>query len=330
MYSRSSNTTGPKVLIVDGFDRIGAYTKSFHNFATSFFNELKSNATLQINTSANEKVEDGTILLTNYDMVFWFTGDDSSANIALSANEKAKIRTYLESGGKLVLSGSEIAYNLGRSAAAAYDLAFMNGYLKSSYVGDGVVGDTPAVGITGTAFEGVSCAIGSIYVDYFPDNITAFGGATNVFSYTTAGSFGGIVYTGLFGTSTISSQLIYVGFGIENISPSDRANFMKKALTYFNVTLDVNEIVFIEKNKITAYPNPFNNLFEINFNTTIPNNGNITIYDVTGKQVWEQNFKNNTEGKIVVSTNALSNGLYFVKISLENGTSESFKMIKQN
>jgi hypothetical protein len=105
---------------------------------------------------------------------------------------------------------------------------------------------------------------------------------------------------------------------------------MKKALTYFNVTLDVNEIVFIEKNKITAYPNPFNNLFEINFNTTIPNNGNITIYDVTGKQVWEQNFKNNTEGKIVVSTNALSNGLYFVKISLENGTSESFKMIKQN
>jgi hypothetical protein len=330
VYSRSSNTTGPKVLIVDGFDRIGAYTKSFHNFATSFFNELKSNATLQINTSANEKVEDGTILLTNYDMVFWFTGDDSSANIALSANEKTKIRTYLESGGKLVLSGSEIAYNLGRSAAAAYDLAFMNGYLKSSYVGDGVVGDTPAVGITGTAFEGVSCAIGSIYVDRFPDNITAFGGATNVFSYTTAGRFGGIVYTGLFGTSTISSQLIYVGFGIENISPSDRANFMKKALTYFNVTLDVNEIVFIEKNKITAYPNPFNNLFEINFNTTIPNNGNITIYDVTGKQVWEQNFKNNTEGKIVVSTNALSNGLYFVKISLENGTSESFKMIKQN
>ena len=330
VYSRSSDTTGPKVLIVDGFDRIGAYNKSFHNFATSFFNELKSNATLQINTSANERVEDGTILLTNYDMVFWFTGDDSSANITLSTNEKAKIRTYLESGGKLVVSGSEIAYNLGRSGAAAYDLAFMNGYLKSSYVGDGVVGDSPAVGIPGTAFDGVSCAIGTSYIDRFPDNISAFGGAANVFSYTTAGRFGGIVYTGPFGTSTISSQLIYVGFGIENISPTDRSNFMKKTLNYFNLSLDVNETVFIKKNKITASPNPFDNLFEINFNTMIPAKGNLAIYDVTGKQVLMQNFKNNSEGKIIVPTAELSNGLYFVKINLDNGTSENFKMIKQN
>jgi len=330
VYSRSSDTTGPKVLIVDGFDRIGAYNKSFHNFATSFFNELKSNATLQINTSANERVEDGTILLTNYDMVFWFTGDDSSANITLSTNEKAKIRTYLESGGKLVVSGSEIAYNLGRSGAAAYDLAFMNGYLKSSYVGDGVVGDSPAVGIPGTAFDGVSCAIGTSYIDRFPDNISAFGGAANVFSYTTAGRFGGIVYTGPFGTSTISSQLIYVGFGIENISPTDRSNFMKKTLNYFNLSLDVNETVFINKNKITASPNPFDNLFEINFNTMIPAKGNLEIYDVTGKQVLVQNFKKNSEGKIIVSTTELSNGLYFVKINLDNGTSENFKMIKQN
>lgn len=330
VYSRSANTTGPKVLIVDGFDRIGAYNKSFHNFATSYFNELKSNATLQINTSANERVEDGTILLTNYDMVVWFIGDDSSANITFSANEKAKIRTYLESGGKLLVSGSEIAYNLGRSAAAAYDLAFMNGYLKSNYVSDGVVGDTPAIGIPGTAFDGVSCAIGTIYVDLYPDNITAFGGATNVLSYRTVGRFGCIVYTGPFGSSTISSQLIYVGFGLENISPTDRSNFMKKALTYFNIsTLGVKESVFVEKNKITAYPNPFNNQFEINFNNAMPTTGNITIYDTTGKQVWQQHIHNNSDQTIVVQTTTLPSGIYFVKVSLENGTNESFKIIKQ-
>ncbi|MEO6933616.1 MAG: peptidoglycan recognition family protein, partial [Chitinophagaceae bacterium] len=37
IYSRSSNTSGPKVLIVDGFDRTsGSYTSSSHSFVTSY------------------------------------------------------------------------------------------------------------------------------------------------------------------------------------------------------------------------------------------------------------------------------------------------------
>ena len=307
VYSRSSNVTGKKVLIVDGFDRIGAYTKSFHNFATSYFNELKNNATLQRSTVANEKVEDGTIVLNNYDMVFWFTGDDSSTNIPISVNEKAQIKSYLEAGGKLLLSGSEIGYNLGRSGAALYDPSFMNGYLKANYLSDGTQVDTPATGVNGSAFDGITCTLGAEYPEIYPDNLTSIGGSTEIFKYSSAGRFGGIAYSGNFGLSNIPGQLIYVGFGIENISKAQRNNFMQKALSYFNVNLlRVQNNALKEKNLMTIYPNPFNSQLNINFYTNQIGIVRIKIIDLTGKILKE------------ISTNTLDSYFNTMRIEVEN------------
>jgi hypothetical protein len=328
VYSRSSNVTGPKVLIVDGFDRINAYTKSYHAFATSYFNSLKSKTNLEISTVANEKVEDGTILLTDYNIVIWFIGDDSSANVTFSANEKAKVKTYLESGGKLIVSGSEFAYNLGRSAAAQYDLAFMNGYLKSSYVSDGSITDTPATGIVGSPFDGLSSMpLGVVYPEKYPDNIAIFGGSVPILTFPT-GKNAGIAYKGNFGTSTTPGSLIYVTFGLENIADTDRDSFISKALDYFEVTLDVNDAVFVEKYKIIAYPNPFNNQFEIEFQNTSSNHSKVSIFDTTGKLIWGKDYVM-TNSKITVAPTNVTNGIYFVKVNLEDGTSKNFKIIKQ-
>lgn len=75
VYSRSSNTGGPKVLIVDGFDRFGgtgSYPVSTHSFATNYFTSLRNNASLQVSTVADEKVADGTFSLLPYNLVVWF------------------------------------------------------------------------------------------------------------------------------------------------------------------------------------------------------------------------------------------------------------------
>nr|WP_315150236.1 N-acetylmuramoyl-L-alanine amidase [uncultured Flavobacterium sp.] len=332
VYSRSANVTGKKVLIVDGFDRIGAYTKSFHNFATNYFNELKNNGSLQISSTANEKVEDGTIALSNYDMVVWFTGDDSSANVPLSTNEKNSIKTYLENGGKLLLSGSEIGYNLGRSAAALYDLAFMNGYLKSSYISDGVVGDTPAKGIIGGPFDSVTCALGVAYPEKFPDNLAAYGGATNIFSYTSVGKFGGIAYSGNFGSSSTPGQLVYVGFGIENVSQTDRDSFMKKALTYFNVNLlGVADVIATINDNAIIYPNPFTSEVKINFNTNQVGKIEIRIIDLSGRVLKEAS--RITSGafgnQVSLDTENLPKGIYLSEVQFPDGQIQSNKLIKK-
>jgi uncharacterized lipoprotein YddW (UPF0748 family) len=236
IYSRSSNTGGPKVLIVDAFDRInGSYTSSTHNFVTSYFRSLRNKAQLQISSVANEKVEDGTFSLNNYDLVVWFTGDESSANVVFSAAEKAALTAYLTNGGKLILSGSEIAYNICRTAAGTYDAGFSANFLKSGYVGDGAVTYTPATGIAGTAFEGLQIPFGVVYVEDFPDAITPLNGAIPILNYSIAPNIAGIAYKGLFGAGTMPGGVIFLSFTLETAVDSARTPFMGRALAYLDI-----------------------------------------------------------------------------------------------
>lgn len=238
IYSRSSNVDGPKVLIVDAFDRTsGSYTSTSHSFVTSYFKALRNKAALQISSVANEKVEDGSFVLTNYDLVVWFMGDESSANIVFSPSEKAAISNYLNNGGKFLLSGSETAYNIGRSGSPGYDLPFMTNYLKSTYVADGLISYTPASGIVGTPFEGLNIPFGVVYTEDFPDAINAVAGATNILNYSDATKKAGIAYTGTFGAGTVPGAIIYLSFTLETAVETDITAFMQKALPYFGVSV---------------------------------------------------------------------------------------------
>ena len=244
VYSRTANvTTGPRVLIVDAFDRINDYKSRSHNFAAVYFNTLKDNATMRINSAADEMIDAGTILLSDYDIVLWFTGDDSSADKVFNGTNKAKVKTFLDNGGKLLITGSEIAYNLGRTATPAvaeYDISFMNNYLKASYVSDGAVAiDNPVTGITGTPFEGVTLNLGETYVARFPDNINSAGGGTRILSYNNSTRYAGVAYKGTFGSGTTPGAIIYLGFTLETAPQEQITAFMRKALAYFEVTLPV-------------------------------------------------------------------------------------------
>ena len=238
IYSRSSNVSGPKVLIVDAFDRTnGSYTPSTHNFVTSYFKSLRNKAQLQISSVANEKVEDGSFVLSNYDVVVWFMGDESSAHVVFSAAEKAAITAYLNNGGKLILSGAEIGYNTGRSAAATYDLAFMTNYLKSTYAADGAVTYTPATGITGTSFEGIQIPFGVTYVEDSPDAISPINGSVSILNYNVSPFVAGIAYKGLFGAGTVPGGIVFLSFALETAVDSARTPFMGKALAYFDIPI---------------------------------------------------------------------------------------------
>ncbi|MEO7444273.1 MAG: N-acetylmuramoyl-L-alanine amidase, partial [Ferruginibacter sp.] len=239
IYSRSSNITGPKVLIVDGFDRSnGSYSNSTHSFVTSYFKALRNKANLQISSVADERIVDGTVSLNNYDIVVWFSGDESGTPLVLSVNERTAIKTFLEGGGKLILTGSEIAYQFGRSVSSNYDLNFFSNYLKSAYVADGLSSYTPATGIAGTPFEGFYIPFGIVYPEDSPDAVSAMNGSVSIFNYNVAPpNKGGNVYTGLFGAGTNPGALIYLSFALETALDSSMTAFMGKALAYFNLPI---------------------------------------------------------------------------------------------
>ncbi|RWU10846.1 N-acetylmuramoyl-L-alanine amidase [Pedobacter chitinilyticus] len=240
VYSRTANTTtGPKVLIVDAFDRVNDYKSKSHNFAAIYFNTLKDNATMRINSAADEMIDAGTILLSDYDMVLWFNGDESGTDKIFNGSNKTKVKAFLDNGGKLLITGSEIAYNLNRSAATEYDIPFLNNYLKASYVSDGTTTDTPVSGVIGSPFEGVTLNLGENYLATYPDNITPVGGGTTILNYRPAGRFAGVAYKGTFGSGTIPGAIIYLGFPLETAPQAQITTFMAKALAYFEVTLPV-------------------------------------------------------------------------------------------
>ena len=240
VYSRTVNvTTGPRVLIVDAFDRVNDYKSRSHNFAAIYFETLRDNATMRINSAADEMIDAGTILLSDYDMVLWFTGDDSTADKIFNGTNKTKVKAFLDNGGKLLITGSEIAYSLGRSGAGEYDKDFMNNYLKATYIGDGAAADYPVSGVVGSLFEGTTLNPGESYLARFPDNISPFGGATSILKYNTAGRFGGVAYKGTFGSGTVPGAIIYLAFPLETAPQAQITAFTAKALTYFEVTLPV-------------------------------------------------------------------------------------------
>ncbi len=242
IYSRSWQTSGQKLLIVDGFDRIsGSYKNPVHSFSSGYFKAIRDRSGLQVSTVANEKVEDGTFNLNDYDIVVWFVGDESSADVVFSAAEKNAIISFLNNGGKLFVSGSEIAYNVGRASATGYDLSFMNNYLKSNYLNDGSSGYTPATGTAGSPFEGLSIPFGIVYPEDFPDAISPVGGAVNLLDYsvTPATNKAGIGYKGTFGGGSEPGALVYFAFPLETATEVNISAAIEKILQYFDVATNV-------------------------------------------------------------------------------------------
>ncbi len=320
IYSRSSNVSGAKVLIVDGFDRTGgSYTLPAHSFAASYFNALRDKGSLQISSVANEKVEDGTFVLNNYNIVVWFVGDESSANVVFSAAEKAAISSYLDNGGQLIVSGSEIAYNIGRSGASAIDLSFMNNYLKSNYDGDGAINYTPAIGITGTPFEGLNIPFGITYAEDFPDAVLPVNGSISIFDYSVSPvKKGGVAYKGTFGTGSNPGALIYLSYTLETATQASMNAFMEKALQYLNTTVTTvapianNDAAMAQTGSpkaIRVLINDVDNGTPINPSSMLivqnPANGNV-VKDNNGKITYTSNpgFSGNDQFQYRVQNNA--------------------------
>lgn len=80
---------------------------------------------------------------------------------------------------------------------------------------------------------------------------------------------------------------------------------------------------------IYAYPNPFTESFELELHNVTIEKAMLSIYDISGKQVWEEMLKINSNSKTSIAPMNLTSGIYFAKISFENGSSESFKLIKK-
>jgi hypothetical protein len=169
---------GAQTLIVDGFDRIvdGEYGGLSHSFAAI----VGSAVTGGVSTISHRAITEDGFDLSPWRTVIWLLGDESTADHTFDPAEQAAAKAFVDGGGKLIVSGSEVGWDLG---AQGNGLAFLEGTIGASFVAD----DSGSRVIEGA---GLPSAIpfdapGGAYVVQWPDALApAMGsGAQTVITY---------------------------------------------------------------------------------------------------------------------------------------------------
>lgn len=190
-------------LIVDGYDRWNSMHISQgenHVFAGTHALAVAAYGT-PFDTCRNEMVGEG-MELTDYDIVIWVLGDESTTTSTLTTPEQSFVEAFLEDGGNLFVSGSNIAYDLDLQGSIA-DQVFFHSYLCADYSSDNLINwdmvGTGSSSIFGTAEVRFDEGSRGIYRVWDPDGITPLNGAISCLETPTLEGVSGIQREGLFG-----------------------------------------------------------------------------------------------------------------------------------
>ncbi len=166
---------------------------------------------LAFDGAASKAVERGDVALSDYPALDWFVGEDSVADAVLGDSEQSLLATYLHDGGKLLISGSNIGYDLVDQGRAP---AFYRDFLRTAYLGDDA--DThDFAGVPGGPFEGLAGSFddgsGGTYEVESADRLAPTSGSAQVLTYTGgAGGGAAVAYQGEYG-------VLHFGFPLETI-----------------------------------------------------------------------------------------------------------------
>lgn len=154
--------------------------------------------------------------------IVWFTGNAYPGPLL---PYEAKLKSFLDNGGRLFLSGQDLLDQ------AAGTTTFVHDYLHVTWDGSETQNDKGTAnvhGVAGTLTDG----IGALPLDHaflqaaFEDRVTPNGGATPVFT-DDAAQADGLAFSG-------SYKVVFVAFPFESIgTAADRADVVDRVMTYF-------------------------------------------------------------------------------------------------
>ncbi len=321
-------------LLVSGFERnIAGNTYNFTiQHGTSFYNLNK-----YVESCTHTGIVNNLVSLTNYRVVDWILGEESTADTTFTPTEQSYVTSYLQQGGYLFTSGSEIGYNLSLYGTTA-DKQFYNNYLKASFIADspnnqpGVYYNSMVSTVTTSIYPANdtvnfdNSTHGTYNVKY-PDVITTINGSLPDMHYATSNTdYACIHYAGVFTGGTKEGKLVYLAYPFETIYPSTaRDTVIKDILIYFlgeeNFTTAIKQSTG-SNTQITIYPNPTNGVFTVTSKDLT--DASIQIFDMQGRVLKEENLITNQQQ---VDCSTFNAGLYLVKIYGNNTLQNTARLV---
>jgi autotransporter-associated beta strand protein len=252
---------GPRqVLIVNGFDRLDRSQNFVQAYAFGgggttervfpAFNNPRNQVVptllaihaarpgIRVDSASNEAVIAGRVRLTDYEAVVWVLGNESTAGRTFDATEQQLVSAFITGGGHLLVSGSEVAYDLDARNSGR---TFLRSVLGARYVADSA-GTHRAMASAGGIFAGLAnlrfsdgSSFSSLPDQTFnvrsPDVLAPEAGSQAALSY--SGGIGGVAAT-YRPAAGGRGAVVVLGFPFESISGEEaRAAVMGRVLDAF-------------------------------------------------------------------------------------------------
>ncbi|MBN2008898.1 right-handed parallel beta-helix repeat-containing protein [candidate division KSB1 bacterium] len=267
-----------------------------------------------------------SLLPYDAEAVIWSAGDDRDS--CLTSEEQQAIKSYLDRGGKLLITGQNIGYDFANDRTESDSLFYAN-VLHAEFVADSA-GAVWAVGISGDAYaNGIRVIFTGAYDgagnQSTTDVINPIAPALPIFKYTPGANLvGGLRYS----DKATDSKLIYLAFGIEGISgpkQDSATDLLQKALEWFQ-TPTATDRKSANTERPDSYklyqncPNPFNPTTLIHYDLAAANDVDLTIYDVVGREVTTliHGYQQAGSHEIMFTADNLPSGVYIYKLQAGN------------
>ncbi len=334
-----------RLLIVHGFDRTTGTNNRF-DYIRQHAHAIQ-NRGFAFSSASNEAVSRGRLALTDFTMIDWILGDESTADETFNPIEQDSVEAFLQNGGKLFVSGAEIGWDL-QARGSASDAAFYHNFLKANYIADAPNNNRglyyTAEPVADELFDGLEDfdfddgSQGTFDVDW-PDAIQGAQGGVVCLKYLDVGiasGGAGVSFNGIFPNGKAPGKLVHLSVPFETIYPeSARNDVMARVLDFFeDATTGVDDktpslptVFALHQN----FPNPFNPNTTIAFDLPAAGRATLEIFDILGKLV--RTFENNYEraGAYEVDWDSrdskgrlLASGAYLYRLVLTSSTGQRF------
>lgn len=277
-------------------------------------------ARAEVNFITLDPLDDPYLDISRFPVVIYQSG-----KWILTQRDVEQVKAYLDSGGRLLLAGAEIAWAIADDDAAgsssSRDMAFLQDYLHADYVAD--TGPGPMVyGAPGDPVShNMSFSIGTGYQNQnTPDVIAPRNGAVPIFYYgSTQSHVAGIRYEGN------GRRHIYLGFGLEGIGDlAARTAVLGTGVRWLLGTLGVEEFEAATAGITlgSPRPNPAGSSAVLRLDLARSATVDAVLYDVRGVRYDMLTHAQREAGSSLLSLDVsqLPAGLYTVVVTVDGHT----------